>query len=160
MVNVFIAICYLSFFGIFLFSFYVGYLQKKKTKMPHEFEHQNKRQLDRIVAELHEVLNKVNHIEAKLSQTKKEIEKMSQAMDDLTAQVQANHDLEESAVILINGIAAQLAAAGVDQTKLTELGNSLKASAVDLAAAIQANTPAEPTEPNPPTPPTEPPFRP
>lgn len=69
---------------------------------------------------------------------------MSQQLDDLTTQVAANTTVEESAVTLINGIAAQLAAAGTDPVKLTALKNSLSASAGDLAAAITANTPAPP----------------
>ena len=66
------------------------------------------------------------------------------AIDDLTAQVAQNTSVEESAVTLINGLAAQLAAAGTDPAKLTALQTSLAASAKDLAAAITANTPAAP----------------
>ncbi len=62
-------------------------------------------------------------------------------LDDLTAQVQANDDVEASAVILINGIAARIAAAGTDPAKLTALTTSLKTSADTLAAAVAANTP-------------------
>jgi hypothetical protein len=67
---------------------------------------------------------------------------MSQELDDLTAQVAKNTDVEESAVLLIQGIAAQLAAAGTDKTKLAALAASLNTSATDLAAAIAQNTPS------------------
>ncbi len=65
-------------------------------------------------------------------------------LDDLTAQAQANHDLEESAVLVINGLAAKITAAGTDPAKLQALTTELKGSATDLAAAIVANTPADP----------------
>ncbi len=64
------------------------------------------------------------------------------ALDDLTAQVAANTSVEDSAVTLINNIAAALAAAGTDPTKLAALQTQLKTSADALAAAITANTPA------------------
>ena len=72
---------------------------------------------------------------------------MSQALDDLATQVAANTSVEESAVTLINGLAAQLAAAGTDPAKLQSLQASLKASADDLAAAVAANTVADPNNP-------------
>lgn len=62
-------------------------------------------------------------------------------IDDLKTQVEKNTSVEESAVTLINGLAAQLTAAGTDPAKLTALTQQLTASASDLAAAISANTP-------------------
>jgi hypothetical protein len=67
---------------------------------------------------------------------------MSQELDALSAQVQANTDLEASAITLIQGIAAQLEAAKEDPAKVQALAESLKASASNLSAAIVANTPA------------------
>jgi hypothetical protein len=66
------------------------------------------------------------------------------ALDDLTAQVTKNEDVEASAVTLINGIAQRLkdAIASNDPAKLTALQTSLSASADALAAAVVANTPA------------------
>ncbi len=63
-------------------------------------------------------------------------------LDDLTAQVAKNTTVEESAVTLIKGLAAQLAAAGTDPAKLAALQQQLQTSGTDLAAAITANTPA------------------
>jgi len=60
----------------------------------------------------------------------------------LQAQVKANTDVEASAIVLIQGLAAQIAAAGTDPAKLQELQNQLNTSASALAAAITANTPA------------------
>lgn len=66
------------------------------------------------------------------------------AIDDLTAQVAENTTVEGSAITLIQGIAAQLAAAGTDPAKLAALQTQLKASGDALAAAVAANTPAAP----------------
>jgi len=62
------------------------------------------------------------------------------AIDDLTAQVAANKTVEGSALTLINGFAARLAAAGVDPAKLSALQTDLKTSADALTAAVVANT--------------------
>lgn len=78
---------------------------------------------------------------------------MSKELDDLTAQVAANTQVEQSAVTLIQGIAAQLAAAGTDPVKLQALHDQLKSSADALAAAVAANTPAAPPAPSPVVPP-------
>lgn len=69
---------------------------------------------------------------------------MSQQLDDLTAQVASTVSVQQSAVTLINGLAAQIASAGTDPTKLAELQANLKASSDALASAITANTPAAP----------------
>ena len=67
---------------------------------------------------------------------------MSQEFENLTAQIKANEDVEDSALLLINGFAARLAAAGTDPAKLTQLQTDLKTHADALAAAVAANTPA------------------
>ena len=85
---------------------------------------------DRAIALLEDVLRKVTTIMTKL--------------EDLQSQVEANTQVEASAVVLINGIAAQLAAAKTDPVAIQALSDHLKTSATDLAAAVTANTPAEP----------------
>lgn len=67
---------------------------------------------------------------------------MSKEMDVLTEQVRINNDLLDSAVVLLNGIADRIVAAGVDLPKLTALADELKAKDEQLAAAIVAGTPA------------------
>lgn len=98
----------------------------------------------------------VNRLEGKLDQMSSDMSDLNQSgllilqreriimkeLDDLTTQVTANTDAEKSAITLINGIAARIAAAGVDPVKLTALSTSLKSSADALAAAVVANTPA------------------
>jgi hypothetical protein len=63
---------------------------------------------------------------------------------DLKTQVEKNTAIEESAVTLIKGIAAQLAAAKDDPAAIQALADELAASGADLSAAITANTPAAP----------------
>lgn len=83
------------------------------------------------------------------------------ALDDLTAQVQATTTVEASAVTLIQGIAAQLQAAGTDPAKLSALTSQLNASAAALAAAVTANTAPPPAPPAPaPAPPATTPTTP
>ena len=62
----------------------------------------------------------------------------------LTAQVAATTTVEQSAITLIQGLAAQIAAAGTDPAALAALTTSLNTSATALSAAITANTPAAP----------------
>ena len=79
--------------------------------------------------------------------TKQDLAKLTQFImiefDTLTAQVKANTDVEASAVLLIQGIAAKLEAAKTDPAAIQALADELKASADPLAAAVAANTPAE-----------------
>jgi hypothetical protein len=64
---------------------------------------------------------------------------MSKELDDLTAQVEQTKSIEQSAVVLINGIAAKIAAAGADPVALAKLSSDLKVSANALADAVAAN---------------------
>lgn len=91
--------------------------------------------------EVSELVSKINNLELFL---KKEIQTLSAALDALTAQVAQNTSVESSAVTLIQGIAAQLAAAGTDPAALAALQAQLNSSATALAAAVAANTPAAP----------------
>jgi hypothetical protein len=84
------------------------------------------------------------------------LEKHMAALDDqitaLTAQVKANTDVENSALVLIQGFSARLAAAiaaagaaGATPAQLqalTDLGTAIKTGDDELAAAVVANTPA------------------
>lgn len=69
---------------------------------------------------------------------------MAKELDDLTAEVERNTTVEGSVLTLIQGFAAQLAAAGTDPKKLAALATTLKTSNDALAAAVLANTPAAP----------------
>jgi hypothetical protein len=73
---------------------------------------------------------------------------MSAEFDALTAQVAASTTVEQSAITLIEGIAAQLAG-NPTPAQVTALSTSLQTSATALAAAITANTPAVESSPAP-----------
>lgn len=62
------------------------------------------------------------------------------ALDDLTAAVAAEDSVIDSAVVLINGFAAQLAAAGTDPVKLKALQDDITAKTASLSAAVAANS--------------------
>lgn len=82
------------------------------------------------------------HIDRKLNRILAKETRTMSALTDLQTQVAKNTSVEESAVVLIQGIAKQLAdaiAAG-DPAALTALQVQLDKSATDLAAAITANT--------------------
>ena len=83
-----------------------------------------------------------NKLDKIIDLMKKGINKMSVEFDAMASQVQANSDAIDSAIVLINGIADRITAAGVDPTKLQALTDELKAKDAALAAAVVANTPA------------------
>jgi hypothetical protein len=66
------------------------------------------------------------------------------AIDDLQAAVAAEDTVIDSAIALINGIPALIAAAGTDPAKLAALQADITAKSGALAAAVAANTPAAP----------------
>jgi hypothetical protein len=72
-----------------------------------------------------------------------QLEKIMPKLDDLEVQVTAVTDAVGSAIVLINGIAARIEAAGVDPVKLAELTANLKTDATNLAEAVVAGTDAE-----------------
>lgn len=69
---------------------------------------------------------------------------MSKEVDDMAAEVAETNTVMASAVVLIEGIAARIAEAGVDATKLAALTAELDTKSQQLAAAVAANTPAAP----------------
>ena len=89
----------------------------------------------------HKIENKLDKI---IDLMKKGIHKMSVEFDAMASQVQANSDAIDSAIVLINGIADRITAAGVDPTKLQALTTELQSKDAALAAAVVANTPVVP----------------
>src|ERR1700730_483201 len=98
----------------------------------------------KIYVKLEEIFNRLGVIERILSIRG---EQVMSALDDLIAQVSVNTSVEASAVTLIQGIPALIAAAGTDPAKLIALQVLLTTSATTLAAAITANTPVAPVVP-------------
>jgi len=72
---------------------------------------------------------------------------MSKELDALTASVAAEDTVIDSAVTLIQGFSAQLAAAGTDPAKLTALKSDIDAKTQALATAVAQNVPAPPANP-------------
>src|SRR5438105_8321152 len=70
--------------------------------------------------------------------------KIMALLDGITEQVANATTVEQSAIKLINGLAAQIAASGTDPVKLQALQDQLKTNTDALAAAITQNTPAAP----------------
>lgn len=102
-----------------------------------------------LVDALRAIGTTLSSIDARLANLETQGTKTMSALDDLTTQVTANTTVEQSAITLIQGIAAQLAAAATDPAKISALSSQLKTSADALAAAITANTPAAPPAPAP-----------
>jgi len=70
---------------------------------------------------------------------------MSQAdIDALRSTVEENNSVIDSAVVLINGLAAQIRDLSDDPAQLRTLADSLDQKSGELAAAVTANTAAPP----------------
>jgi hypothetical protein len=89
-----------------------------------------------------EIIRKLDQILGIVKDIQRKEEAMSKELDALTLQVQANTDAEQSAIVLLKGLADQIAAAKTDPVALQALSDTLKASADNLAEAVVANTPA------------------
>ena len=70
---------------------------------------------------------------------------MASDLDALTAKVTEVETVENSAITLIQGLAAQITALKNDPVALQALADRLSAENAKLSAAITANTPAAPT---------------
>lgn len=68
----------------------------------------------------------------------------SPALDALTAAVAAEDSVVDSAVALLNGLAAQIRATAPNEAAIAQLANDVAAKSAGLAAAVQANTSALP----------------
>jgi len=90
----------------------------------------------------HEVLARLDLVLDKLDLVTSNQETMMAAIDDLQAAVAAEDTVIDSAITLIQGIPALIAAAGVDPAKLAALQTDITTKSSALAAAVAANTPA------------------
>jgi hypothetical protein len=92
---------------------------------------------DPLIAEIHSMVTA-------LTQGAQE---MASDLSELTAQVEANSTVDQSAITLLNGLKAQLDAAGTDPAALQALSAQLASSSQALADAVSANTPADTSTP-------------
>lgn len=81
-------------------------------------------------------------LDCKLDLVLEQQAKIMAALDDLQAAVAAEDTVIDSAIKLIQGIPALIAAAGTDPAKLTALQTDITAKSQALAAAVAQNTPA------------------
>jgi outer membrane biosynthesis protein TonB len=93
--------------------------------------------------------NQLDGIGKNLGELIEKAKTMSKELEELSAKVAANNSLIGSAVALINGISARIAAAADDPVALKGLSDELAAKDVELATAIAANTPVAAPEPAP-----------
>jgi hypothetical protein len=110
--------------------------------------------VEKLFERIDNVINKLEEINTKLNETLlvnqavlQENQTMSVQLDNLIAQVAETKTVEESAILLIQGLAdrlveavAELNANLVDTQKLQELADELNQSSDALAEAITANT--------------------
>lgn len=94
-------------------------------------------ELERMAATQTQILNNTKKI------LKQEI-LMSEELDALSARVEETLSVEQSAIVLINGIAARIDAAKDDPVKMRALAAELTSKSAELAAAVAANTPPNP----------------
>jgi len=73
---------------------------------------------------------------------------MSKQLDEIAAATHRTETVIDSAIVLIQGFAAQIAALKDDPVALEALANEMNAKSDTLAAAVAANTPAAPEQPS------------
>jgi chromosome segregation ATPase len=93
---------------------------------------------------LESVEHKCDRLLASVNALLEVCEVMSAELDNLKTQVASNRDLTQSAVTLIQGLAAQIEAAKNDPAAIQALADDLRAQDTALGDALKANTPAQP----------------
>jgi hypothetical protein len=78
-----------------------------------------------------------------LEQSKTREIKMASDLTALEAEVARNTEVDQSAIVLLQGLATQIEALKNDPVKLQAFVDSLRGSSDALAAAVTANTPVE-----------------
>ncbi len=110
--------------------------------------------LQAVQASVHTNLSSISSSLAKI--VTQEAKEMS-ALDDLKTAVEQTQSVEQSAVVLIQGIAKQLNDAlannssAANDPALAQLRDQLNSSAAELGAAVTANTAPPAVDPNAPT---------
>lgn len=101
---------------------------KKQTGMSHKYTYFE-----------FQVLEALEQIESDIKFIKKELKRMSTELDTLSQQVQETIGIEQSAIALIEGLAAKLEAIANDPAAVLALAEQLHVQSEALAAAVQAN---------------------
>lgn len=77
----------------------------------------------------------------------REIFRMSAELDALRAEVSRNNDQMDSAIVMIQGLAARIEELKQDPAALQALVDELRANTDQFASDIAANTPSDPNSP-------------
>lgn len=100
--------------------------------------------------ELQDQLNRIErdvealraHLDARLDHIHERQKEIMATLQDIQDDVTAEDTVIDSAVTLLQGLAAQVAALKPNQTAIDALAADIKAKSDGLAAAVAANTPA------------------
>jgi hypothetical protein len=87
------------------------------------------------------VENQLKRIESNLTKLERMEKRMSLELDNLTTEVTEIGVVVDSAIVLLQGLAAQLLAIKDDPAKIQALATELDTKANELALAVVANTP-------------------
>lgn len=105
-----------------------------------------------IGRKLDQILTQQSQLLAALTAISQKEDKLMAALDDLKTAVAAEDTVIGSAVTLLNGIGAALAAAGTDPVALEALKTDIANQTQALSAAVAAGTAAEAAPASPPPP--------
>ena len=86
-------------------------------------------------------MKRFDSVERTLNRIWKEVKKMSQELDDLTVEVTEMGTVIDSAILLIQGLAARLQEIADDPAAIRALATELDTQADELAAAVAAVPP-------------------
>jgi hypothetical protein len=103
---------------------------------------------------LRETMTKIKILNLTSKQFKTLDRKLDQIMSDLsalTAAVEESTTVEQSAIALLNTLAADLEAVKTDPAAIQTIADNIRNNSASLAAAVTANTPASPPPPAEPT---------
>jgi hypothetical protein len=90
------------------------------------------------------VTARLDRIEAALLGLQSQGAQLMADLSVLTAEVERNTAVDESAIALLTGLAAQIEALKTDPVALQSLADTMRGSSDALAAAVVANTPVAP----------------
>lgn len=105
-----------------------------------------------LIKKLEAIHSLLLSLETRVTRIEKKEDQIMVALTDVAAAVEAEDTVIASAVVLLNSIGAQIAAAGTDPVALAALQTDIQTNTAILAAAVLANTPAAPSSAAPVTP--------
>ena len=100
----------------------------------------------RFISEQRGIASDIEDIKRKLSKLFRQGEEVMADLTALTAEVERNTAVDQSAIALLTGLAEQIEALKTDPVALQNLADQMRGSSDALAQAVAANTPAAPTE--------------